>query len=76
MLGLIVNTIALMAILWMLARHEADLSFGKTVLVVFGITFGCSLLGLLHPLAAFAVLHALPTLRSSCFNPISLVVTI
>ncbi|HCN77089.1 MAG TPA: hypothetical protein DIT13_07845 [Verrucomicrobiales bacterium] len=62
MLGLIVNTVALMAILWMLARHEADLSFGRTMLVVFGITFGCGLLGLLHPLAplaAFAVVTPL-----------------
>ena len=52
MIGLALNTVALLGIMWMVAKNNAEFSFLTTVLVIVGINICGALLGFIHPLAA------------------------
>ena len=51
MIGLALNTAALLGIMWIVAKNNAEFSFFTTVLVIVGINICGALLGLIHPLA-------------------------
>ena len=51
MIGLALNTVALLGIMWIVAKNNAEFSFLTTVLVIVGINICGALLSLIHPLA-------------------------
>jgi hypothetical protein len=53
MLALLINPLIVMFLLWLFARHEAELSYPTIFLVISGLTILVFLIGLYHPLIAF-----------------------
>jgi hypothetical protein len=50
MIALVLNPLVLIALMWLLARHEADMSYLKVFGIVFAISIIALLLALVHPL--------------------------
>ncbi len=50
MLGLVLHPLALLLLMWIVARHDAEFSFFTTLLVVVGVGVCAAVLGILHPL--------------------------
>jgi hypothetical protein len=53
MLALFINPLIVMFLLWLFARHEAELSYVTIFLVITALTIVVFLIGLQHPLIAF-----------------------
>ena len=53
MLALLINPLIVMFLLWLFARHEAELSYPIIFLVIGALTILVFLIGLQHPLIAF-----------------------
>ena len=51
MVALVLHPAVLILIMWIVARHNAELSFLTALLVVIGVGVCSALLGALHPLA-------------------------
>lgn len=71
MIGLALNTAALLFIMWMVAKNNAEFSFLTTVLVIVGINICGALLSLIHPLAgllAYFIILPLALVRFCCLS--------
>jgi hypothetical protein len=54
MIGLVLQPIVLIVIMWIVARHDAELNFLTALLVVIGTGFCSAMLAALHPIAGLA----------------------
>ena len=66
MIGLVLHPGVLIVIMWLVARHNAELNFLTAFLVIFGVSVCSALLGTLHPIAGlvgFIVLLPLALIR-------------
>lgn len=52
MLALLINPLIVMFLLWLFARHEAELSYVRIFLVISVLTIVVFLIGIQHPLVA------------------------
>ena len=50
MIGLVVHPVVLIVIMWLVARHSAELNFFTALLVTIGVSVCSALLGALHPI--------------------------
>jgi hypothetical protein len=49
MIGLVVHAVVLIVIMWLVARHSAELNFFTALLVTVGVGICSALLGAMHP---------------------------
>ncbi len=52
MLALLINPLIVMFLLWLFARHDAELSYIRILLIISALTIVVLLIGVQHPLVA------------------------